>query len=117
MNSDSTLDAGDYTWISQGNNYDPGNPPTVTITALAGYGSGAEFRAEVLSTGVINNLELIKTGHGYARNLNDFRSSGTTGNYFGDYGNYTTSHFNNVLPGATYTVNAYYGTGQITELK
>jgi len=117
MNSDSTLDAGDYSWISQGNNYEPGNPPSVTITSLAGYGSGAEFRAEVLSTGVINNLELINTGQGYARNINDFRSSGTTGNYSGDYSSYSNSNLYNVLPGDSYTVNAYYGTGQVTELE
>jgi hypothetical protein len=116
MNSDSTLDAGDYSWISQGNNYEPGNPPTVTITSLAGYGSGAEFRAEVLSTGVINNLELINTGQGYARNINDFRNSGTTGNYSGDYSSYSNSNLYNVLPGDSYTVNAYYGTGQVTDL-
>ncbi|PLX16967.1 MAG: hypothetical protein C0597_07545 [Marinilabiliales bacterium] len=115
MNSDSTLDAGDYSWISQGNNYEPNNPPTVTITSLAGYGSGAEFRAEVLSTGVINNLELINTGQGYARNINDFRSSGTTGNYSGDYSSYSNSNLYNVLPGDSYTVNAYYGTGQVIE--
>ncbi|MBI9054439.1 MAG: hypothetical protein JEY96_11520 [Bacteroidales bacterium] len=117
MNSDSTLDAGDYSWISQGNNYEPSNPPTVTITSLAGYGSGAEFRAEVLSTGVINNLELINTGQGYARNINDFRNSGTTGNYSGDYSSYSNSNLYNVLPGDSYTVNAYYGTGQVTELE
>ncbi|NOQ28459.1 MAG: hypothetical protein GQ564_24105 [Bacteroidales bacterium] len=116
MNSDSTLDAGDYSWISQGNNYEPSNPPTVTITSLAGYGSGAEFRAEVLSTGVINNLELINTGQGYARNINDFRNSGTTGNYSGDYSSYSNSNLYNVLPGDSYTVNAYYGTGQVTDL-
>jgi hypothetical protein len=117
MNIDSTLNTGSYNWISQGNNYNPGNPPTVTITSLAGYGSGAEFRAEVLSTGVINNLELIQSGEGYARNINDFKSSGTTGNFSGDYGTYTSSYFYNVLPGATYTVNAYYGTGYVTDLK
>jgi hypothetical protein len=116
MNSDSTLDAGDYSWISQGNNYESGNPPTVTITSLAGYGSGAEFRAEVLSTGVINNLELINTGEGYARNINDFRNSGTTGNYSGDYSSYSNSNLYNVLPGDLYIVNAYYGTGQVTDL-
>lgn len=116
MNSDSTLDASDYSWISQGNNYEPSNPPNVTITSLAGYGSGAEFRAEVLSTGVINNLELINTGQGYARNINDFRNSGTTGNYSGDYSSYSNSYLYNVLPGDSYTVNAYYGTGQVTDL-
>jgi len=115
MNSDSTLDAGDYSWVSQGNNYEPGNPPTVTITSLAGYGSGAEFRAEVLSTGVINNLELINTGHGYARNINDFKSSGTTGNYSGDYSSYSNSNLYNVLPGDSYTVKTYYRTGQVIE--
>ncbi len=117
MNSDGTLDAGDYSWISQGNNYEPSNPPTVTITSLAGYGSGAEFRAEVLSTGVINNLELINTGQGYERNINDFKSSGTTGNYSGDYSSYSNSNLYNVLPGDSYTVNAYYGTGYVTDLK
>ncbi len=116
MNSDSTLDAGDYSWISQGNNYEPGNPPIVTITSLAGYGSGAEFRAEVLSTGVINNLELINTGQGYARNINDFRNSGTTDNYTGDYSSDPNSSIDNVLPGDSYTVNAYYGTGQVSDL-
>jgi hypothetical protein len=116
MSSDSTLNTGTYNWISQGNNYDPANPPTVTITTLAGYGSGAEFRAEVLSTGVINNLELIQAGNGYTRNINDFRSNGTASNYTGDYSSYSSSYFSNVLPGDSYTVNAYYGTGQVIEL-
>ncbi|MDA3780125.1 MAG: hypothetical protein PF487_07925 [Bacteroidales bacterium] len=116
MNSDSTLAAGDYSWISQGNNYEPNNPPTVTITSLAGYGSGAEFRAEVLSTGVINNLELINTGQGYARNINDYKSTGTTNNQ-SENGNVSENSFSDVIPGNTYKANAYYGTGQITDLE
>ncbi|HAF31310.1 MAG TPA: hypothetical protein DCG75_19910 [Bacteroidales bacterium] len=115
LGTDSTLNTS-YSWISTGNNYDPGNPPLVTITSLAGYGTGAEFRAEVNSSGVLSNLELINSGKGYARNINDFMSSGTTSNHSGDYGSYSTSTFYNVIPGSTYTVNAYYGTGQITDL-
>jgi len=69
----------------------------------------------LLSTVVINNLELINTGHGYARNINDFKSSGTTCNYSGDYSSYSNSNLYNVLPGDSYTVNAYYGTGQVIE--
>lgn len=115
ISTDSTLNT-NYNWISTGNNYDPGNPPAVTIATLAGYGSGAEFRAEVNSSGLVSNLELINSGKGYARNINDFMSSGTTSNYSGDYGSYSTSTFYNVILGSTYTVNAYYGTGFVTDI-
>lgn len=117
INTDGTLDTESYSWISKGNNYDPANPPKVTVTSIAGYGSGAEFKAEVLSTGVINKLNLIQPGDGYVRNINDFRNYGTVTSYSGDYAKYTTSYFYNALPGATYTVNAYYGTGYVTNLK
>lgn len=116
MSTDSTLDVGSYNWFSQGNNYDPSNPPTVTITTLAEYGSGAELRAEVSSNGIVSTLELINSGKGYARNINDFKSSGTTSTHSGDYGSYSTSYFYNVIPGATYIVNAYYGTGFVTDI-
>ena len=112
---DSTFNAG-YSWISAGDNYDPGNPPTVTITSLASYGSGVEFRAEVSSTGVINNLELINSGNGYARNINDYKSNGTISTQGGDYGSTGDTYFSNVLPGEVFISNVYYGTGLVTDL-
>ncbi len=115
IGTDSTFNAG-YSWISAGDNYDPGNPPTVTITSLASYGSGVEFRAEVSSTGVINNLELINSGNGYARNINDYKSNGTISTQGGDYGSTGDTYFDNVLPGEVLISNVYYGTGLVTDL-
>ena len=115
IGTDSTFNAG-YSWISAGDNYDPGNPPTVTITSLASYGSGVEFRAEVNSTGVINNLELINSGNGYARNINDYKSNGTISTQGGDYGSTGDTYFDNVLPGEVLISNVYYGTGLVTDL-
>ena len=115
IGTDSTFNAG-YSWISAGDNYDPGNPPTVTITSLASYGSGVEFRAEVSSTGVINNLELINSGNGYARNINDYKSNGTISTQGGDYGSTGDTYFSNVLPGEVLISNVYYGTGLVTDL-
>lgn len=115
IGTDSTFNAG-YSWISAGDNYDPGNPPTVTITSLASYGSGVEFRAEVSSTGVINNLELINSGNGYARNINDYKSNGTISTQGGDYGSTGDTYFDNVLPGEILISNVYYGTGLVTDL-
>jgi hypothetical protein len=116
MSTDGKLYTGDLNWVSTGSNYSPSNPPTVTITTLAGYGSGADFRAEVNSSGVISNIESINSGVEYERNINDFKNSGTTSSHSGDYSSYSDSYMHNVIPRDIYTVNAYYGTGQVTDL-
>jgi len=111
--SDSTL-TDNESWLSTGENYDPANPPVVTIIALAGYGSNAEFYAEVSSSGVISNLELVNAGSGYVSNINDFENDGSTGQN-GDDGYISEDYFNNVLPGDILISNAYYGTGEVIE--
>lgn len=117
MSSDSTLNTFDISWISYGNNYNPAIPPTVTITSLAGYGSGAEFRAEVSANGSINNLVRIHEGSGYVRNINDYKSTGTTGQENGEGINTGATSFYHVLPGQTVKSDIYYGTGVVTELE
>lgn len=117
IDGDSTI-IDDESWVSQGDNYDPANPPAVTITALSGYGSNAKFTAEVsVGSGVINDLELINEGSGYVRNINDYLSNGTTNHQNGDYGSINEYNFYDVLPGDILISNAYYGTGQVIELE
>lgn len=106
-------------WGSYGNNYNSAVPPSVTITSLAGYGSGAEFRAEVNSDGTLNNLELIHKGNGYVKNVNDYKKTGTTSTQWGEGcslngSNYT---FYNAMPGKTFKKDVYFGTGVVTELE
>ena len=116
INTDSTF-YDSNSWISTGNNYNPAIPPTINITTLAGYGSGAEFRAEVSADGSINNLELIRKGTGYVRNINDYNSEGTTWDVGGESSNLGTTYFYDVLPGNTIVKDIYYGTGYVTELE
>ena len=112
--SDSTI-TGAENWGSTGMNYDPANPPAVTITALAGYGANAQYIAEVNSNGTLNDIEQLNAGSGYVRNINDFENDGSL-DQGGEDGYVNDSYFNNVLPGDVLVSNAYYGTGMITEI-
>lgn len=113
IGSDSTL-SDNESWISNGENYDPANPPAVTISALAGYGANAEFYAEVSSSGSLTNIELVNAGSGYVSNINDFENDGS-GGQSGEYGYITETYFGNILPGDVLISNAYYGTGDVIE--
>jgi hypothetical protein len=114
ITSDSLLTDSE-SWLSTGANYDPSNPPAVTITALAGYGTNGEFVAEITTAGKLNTIELVNAGSGYVKNINDFENDGDLG-HSGDDGYITDDYFNNVLPGDVLISNAYYGTGMVTEL-
>lgn len=113
IGSDSTL-SDNESWISKGENYDPANPPAVTISALAGYGANAEFYAEVSSSGSLTNIELVNAGSGYVSNINDFENDGS-GGQSGEYGYISETYFGNILPGDVLISNAYYGTGDVIE--
>ena len=67
--NDSTIT--DVNIDDRGAGYDPANPPQVTVTSLAGYGSGAELSAEVNSNGEIDAIHLKDGGEGYVWNVND----------------------------------------------
>jgi hypothetical protein len=111
--SDSTI-LDSESWLTTGANYDPANPPAVTINALAGYGSNAEFVAEVNTSGNLDNLQLVNAGRGYVSNINDFENDGS-GGQSGEYGYITEDYFGNILPGDVLISNAYYGTGDVIE--
>lgn len=114
--NDSTIT--DWYFEQNGAGYDPANPPAVTLTSLAGYGSGAEFVVEVDNDGTFeeNDMVMKDGGQGYVRNVNDFRGTGYTSTHGGD--NYSLpngSYISNVGPGDVQVRSIYYGTGQRQE--
>ena len=114
--NDSTL-FDDIELEETGQGYDYNNPPLVTITGLAGYGSGAEFRAEVNSNGTLNDeLERIQLGSGFLKNVNDFKGIGEWGNQDGEYSDGSYNYYiSSVKPGTEKVINIYYGTGVAQE--
>lgn len=109
-----------------GEGYDFANPPVVTVTALAGYGTGAEFKAIVDVNGNLDNngdLIVMKEGSGYVRDVNDWDDDGNGSEEayaeYKGFDNYSNSdnwgrHYN-VKPGNTYSGDLFYGTGDIIE--
>lgn len=110
-----------YNTEEYGYGYDPANPPTMTINAVAGYGSGAVIDIELNSNGELNGVDYINRGLGYVDNVNDFDDNGTTGDDEEDpsfsYGsNYNAFRYiYDVLPGSSYIRSAHYGTGSPVE--
>ncbi len=92
-----------------GNGYDPANPPTVTVNSVDGHGSGAVFKAVVNTSHQVSNLVLMIGGKDYIRNLNDFLSSGTTGNTT-EYPSYPSTSYS-INAGQVIVQDVNYGTG------
>ncbi len=114
--NDSTIT--DWYFEQSGAGYDPANPPAVTLTSLAGYGSAAEFVVEVNNDGTFyeNDVVMKANGQGYVRNVNDFQGTGWTGTHGGE--NYSLPNGNyiyDVGPGDVQERSIYYGTGQRRE--
>ena len=108
VNPDSTIAAVYLT--NSGSGYNPAAPPVVTLTALAGYGSGAVAKATVNVSGSVSAIYLTNPGLHYVRNVNDFRNDGVTTSSL-DYPSYPHLYFDAVKPGDTRVQDVYYGTG------
>lgn len=105
---DSTLNT--ITINNTGLGYDPANPPVVTITALAGYGSGAVAKATVNISTSLSGIQLTNTGRKFVQNVNDFRKSGTTIPTFDNPSNPNTN-YSGIKAGDITVQDVYYGTG------
>ena len=105
--------------VNNGSNYDPTDPPEVTINSLSGFGSGATAVAEVNSQGVVSAVEMTNLGSGYVQNANDFTENGVTSDYAEQPSPYlggSSLFIYNVIPGNMYFQNAHYGTGTPTDM-
>jgi hypothetical protein len=110
-----------YNRQSYGYGYDPATPPSVTVVAVGGYGSGADLHAELNSSGQLSTIDIVNRGSGYRRNINDFRNNNTyystsedpTFSYGYSYSSFRT--INNVKAGSTLIRSAHYGTGTSVE--
>lgn len=110
-----------FTSNSQGDGYDYSTPPTVTITALAGYGSGASVKAVVNTNGNVTDLVVMAEGSGYVQDINDYDGDDTSeeeedATMYGFY-SWTSGYgyHRYAKPGMTYTGNIFYGTGIANE--
>ncbi|HEX2922252.1 MAG TPA: hypothetical protein VHO50_13905 [Bacteroidales bacterium] len=105
--ADSTLSS--ISVFNGGSGYDRTNPPVVTLTTLAGYGSGAVAKATVNANGAVDAIYIINPGKGYVQNVNDFRKTGSTTTVSQNSDNPTVDF--NVRPGDVITQDVHYGTG------
>ena len=102
-----------------GSNYDPTDPPEVTINNLPGFGTGATAVAEVGTNRSVNAIEMTNMGSGYVQNVNDFAGDGVTWDTQEDPspslggGNLI---INDVSPGNKYFQDVHYGTGTPTDM-
>ncbi len=108
MNDNISLD-------ESGLGYDYANPPTVTVSSLAGYGTGAEYRAEVNTNGQVTDIEQIQIGSGYVQNVNDYRGLGFRDQNGEDGDGSSTYYHYSARPGGERVINIYYGTGMALE--
>ena len=97
----------------EGQGYDPANPPEITITSLAGYGSGAEIKSELETDKTVNRTDLILNdgGQGYVSNVNDFRGEGYIYTHGGEESYLPDGASINADPGDVQVRDIYYGTG------
>jgi hypothetical protein len=109
VNVDSTLNS--IAVASGGSGYNPDAPPAITLTTLAGYGTGAVAKATVSTSGVVNNTIFITNpGVKYVKNVNDFRKNGTVGSTPDPPDSPITS-YTGIKPGDVTVQDVYYGTG------
>jgi hypothetical protein len=108
INSDSTLSS--INIDDSGFGFDPSNPPAVTLTSVAGYGTGASAKAIVNTGTTLSGILVANRGKGYVMNINDFRKNGSTSD---DYDNpsWPNTGFSGVKPGDVQVQDVYYGTG------
>ncbi len=118
--TDSTLND-NFSNNIQGDGYDFENPPAVTVTALAGYGSGAVVKAEVDANGAVSDLIVMVKGSGYTQDINDYDGDGNfneeeDAEMYG-FSTWSTGYgrHDNVKPGMTYVGNVFYGTGMVKQ--
>jgi hypothetical protein len=109
INADSTL--GSISITDSGLGYNPTTPPVVTLTTLAGYGSGAVAKTTVgTATGALTAIFVTSPGTKYVRNVNDYSNTGITGSNF-DLPSDPNTVFSGIKPGDVTTQDVYYGTG------
>ncbi len=107
IGTDSTMTT--YSLTTGGSGYDPANPPAVTLTTLAGYGSGAIAKATVNASGVLSGIYITNPGKKYVKNVNDYRNDGVTFTTYDSPTGFTGSY--TLRPGDIVTQDVYYGTG------
>jgi hypothetical protein len=108
INTDSTLAS--ITLSDAGLGYNPSAPPAVTLTTLAGYGSGAISKVTVNTSGSVANIYITYPGKKYVKNVNDFRNTGViTATY--DEPSYPNTSWSGIKPGDIIAQDVYYGTG------
>jgi len=108
ITADSTLSS--ISLINSGLGYNLSVPPVVTITTLAGNGSGAVAKATVGTSSSLSIIYITKPGKKYVKNVNDFRNDGTTG-LTSDNPSYPGTNYNEIKPGDLIVQDVYYGTG------
>jgi hypothetical protein len=106
--TDSTLNS--ISVINSGLGYDPLNPPAVTITTLASYGSGAVAKSTVNISSSLNNVLVTNPGKKYVQNVNDFRKNGTTSST-SDNPSHPNTEYYGIRAGDITVQDVYYGTG------
>lgn len=106
--ADSTL--GFISILDAGLGYNPTTPPVITLTTLAGYGSGAVAKATVDMAGSISDIFVISPGTKYVKNVNDFRNTGVTIPTYDSPSSPITTYAG-LKPGDVTTQDVYYGTG------
>ena len=97
--------------VNAGLGYDPENPPSVTVSSLAGYGSGADISVEVNTSGQISEVKIVDGGEGYVRNVNDYNGDGMLSPSESGYSHNSSLYIPDVSPGDVIVRNPYYGTG------
>lgn len=108
INTDSTLNS--INIIDAGLGYNQTNPPAITLTSLAGYGTGAVVKATVTTAGSLSGTYVTNPGSKYVRNVNDYKKAGVTGATY-DNPSYPNTDYYGVKSGDIIVQDVYYGTG------
>ncbi len=104
-----------------GQGYVATSPPAITVTTLAGYGSGAIIKGEINHSGNLESYVIMNPGQGYINNVNDYDGDGldetASHSFMGAGNNYypETRSIYDAKPGSIYRIDLYYGTGEDVE--